>query len=86
MKLTKFSASLRRRLEEFESLLACVHANKCARSIASVDSAVGKNGDGPAATLEDLGLDSGGKALGRGWAEGEFAFFAKDEQLVLHGL
>ena len=68
-----------------ESLLAGVHANKCARSIAGVDSAVGKNGDGPAAALEDLGLDSGDKVLGRGGAEGEFAFFAKDEQLVLHG-
>ena len=81
----KFSASLRRRLEEFKSLLAGVHANKCTGGVAGVDAAVGKNRNGPAAALKDLGLDCGGEAFGRGGAEREFSFFAGDEQLVLHG-
>ena len=80
----KFPASLRRRLEKFKSLLAGVHANKCAGGVAGVDAAVGKNGDGPAAALEDLGFGGGGEAFGRGGAEREFSFFAEDEQLVLH--
>ena len=72
-------ATLRRRLEELESLLAGVHADECAGGVAGVYSAVRKNGDGPATALEDLGLGDGGKAFGRSGPEGEFAFLAKDE-------
>ena len=61
------------------SLLSSVHANKCASGVAGEDSAVGKNRDGPAAALENLGLGGWGESLGGGGAEGKFTFFAEDE-------
>ena len=67
------------------NLLASVDAHQIAGGVAGVNAAVGKDGDGPAAALQDWGFSGGVESLGGGWAQGEIAGFTQDEQMVLHG-
>ena len=48
------------------SLLASVDAHQIAGGVAGVNAAVGKDGDGPAAALQDWGFGGGVESLGGG--------------------
>ena len=55
------------------NLLAGIDAHQIAGGVAGVDTAVGKDGDGPAAALQDLCFRRGCEVFGRGGADGEIA-------------
>jgi hypothetical protein len=61
------------------SLLASVDAHQIASGVAGVNAAVGKDGDGPAAALQDRSFSGGVESLGGGWGQGEIAGFSQDE-------
>ena len=61
------------------SLLASVDAHQIASGVAGVNAAVGKDGDGPAAALQDWGFGGCFESLRGGWDQGEIAGFTQDE-------